>query len=345
MNIKERLNGKQLNNKVAEKAKKLTAAVLMLGTIFAGVGLASCGQKTDMTDDELASAIVNAVQEHKENFEFSDIIFANMDNQYMMVISNGDFSDYVGYEISKSEFNKLIKSANESDSDYIVVSPNGDSFVITKGGINDVNLRDFNEIVFSTISKGKTIDVSQYIQTGSGNQQTQTGNSTIDFNNCNDREYIEFGIAENIRINDKEHKFDGFKADYILVYAQKEYKREISDSGYETWTIENCFEFVDVFSVDGDEDPDTKKVAVFTTFEASDFDMEGFMSLLETKSDGEKIKKIENGYFIDTGIYDDENMTDVNAYLRKIAIGSGVFWLSASYEEPLQQEEIDEYLK
>lgn len=176
MDKKESLSKRIKNSKGAQRAKKLTAAAIIAGTLLMSAGFTACEQKLNMSNEELASAIVNAIQEQKEGFELSDIsfgYFAN-DNIYIMVIVNSDFSEYVGYEISKTDFNKLIESAKEKNSEYIFISPNGDAFVITKGGINDENLKDLNEKIYSTVLRGKTVDISKYIQIGGQDSQSQT---------------------------------------------------------------------------------------------------------------------------------------------------------------------------
>ena len=186
MDIKGYLNEKLKNNKVAEKAKRLTATALVAGTILTGAGLTACEQKLNMSNEELASGIVEILQNQNEDLELSNIIFSSVDNKYMMIVGNFDMSEYVGYEVSKSQFNKLLKLAKEKNSDYIQVSPNGDSFVITEGGINDENLKEFNEIIYSTISKGNTIDVSKYMQT------SENFGQDIDVDKLNNMEKIEY---------------------------------------------------------------------------------------------------------------------------------------------------------
>lgn len=335
MNIEDYEKLKNNKNNVVEKLKGTTAAALVVGTILTGAGLTACEQRKNMSNEELASGIVNILQEQKENFELFNIIFVFVDNTYMMIASNFDLSECVGYEISKSQFNNLIKLANEKNSDYIQVSPNGDSFVITKGGINDENLKEFNEIVYSIISKGNTFDVSKYVQV-SPSDPNQPIINPIDLENATDREYIEFGLKTNIGLNDKEHSFDGFKADYVYVYPQKEL---IKQDGSATISIgiQDYFEFVDVYPKNSGKEYDKKKIATFIAIQ--DFKMDEFISLLESKIDNDKIRKVENGYLVDTKIFDDEYMSDVNDYFRKIAVGSGAFMLEFSYEAPLKEGE------
>lgn len=339
MNIKEHLNGKQLNNKVAEKAKRLTATALVVGTIFAGAGLASCGQKIDMTDDELASAIVNAVQEQKEDFELGDVAFSYFDNKYFLLLTNKDVDDFIGYEITKNQFDKMMKIAENLGSADIEFNEDHTALLIKNELFTDERTREINEFVYKTISNELAVDLSKYPQFEVSNLHS-TGSES--HGSKNDREYIESGIKDNIYFNDLEGKFDNFRADYIIVIPQKELIIE-DDGNTINLGKRNCFVFIDVFSKNGNEVPDTKLVVTFMV--DLNFDMDGLLSLLETKSEDSQIKKNENGYLLNTSIYDDPNMTDVNAYLRKVAIGSGEFMPELSYEEPLQQEEIDEYLK
>ncbi|MGM9642047.1 MAG: hypothetical protein ACI3XI_02440 [Eubacteriales bacterium] len=337
MSIKQYLYEKTENNKASAKAKRIIVAVLVASTIFTGVFLTACEQQLNMSNEELASGMVEILQGQNEDLELSNIIIGSVDNMYMMVVSNFDMSEYVGYEISKSQFNKLLKLANEKNSDYIQVSPTGNAFVITEGGIYDENLKEINEIIYSTISKGKTIDLSNYIQVDTIEDTTQSATKpSIDLDNATDREYIEFGLSTNIELEDKEHRFDGFKADYIYVYPQKEL---IKVGGNFTLNlgVHDCFEFVDVYSKNDGEIYDSKKVVTFTA--EDNFDMEGFLALLESKVDNDKIRKVENGYLLNTSIFDDKNMSDINAYLRKIAIGSGKFYNMFSYVAPLEEGE------
>ncbi|MGM9644053.1 MAG: hypothetical protein ACI3X1_03110 [Eubacteriales bacterium] len=331
MSIRTCLNELFTHNKMAEKAKRITATVLVAGTILTGAGLTACEQKLNMSNEELASGIVEILQNQNEDLELSNIIFDSMDDEYLMIVGNSDWSEYLAYEISKSQFNKLLKLAIEKNSDYIQVSPNGDSFVITKGGINDENLKEFNEVIYSTISKGNTIDVQLDII--DPNQQGPKPSDDLD--NASDREYIEFGLKTNIETNDKDHKFDGFKADYVYVYPRKELKKQDANSTI-SCGIQDYFEFVDVCSKNGEEN-NIKKVATFVAIK--DFKMDEFISLLDSKVDNNKIRRVEDGYLVNTNIFDDENMSDVNAYFKRIAMDNGLFILEFSYEAPLQEGE------
>ena len=72
MDIKEYLNEKLKNNKVADKAKRIIATGLVAGTILTGAGLTACGQKQNMSNEELASGIVEILQNQNEDLELSN---------------------------------------------------------------------------------------------------------------------------------------------------------------------------------------------------------------------------------------------------------------------------------
>ena len=340
MNIKTYLNEKLKNNKVAEKAKRLTATALVAGTILTGAGLTACEQKLNMSNEELASGIVNILQEQREDFELGDIAFSYFDNKYFLLLTNEDVNDFIGYEISKSQFDKMIKLAENIKNEGIEFNEDHTSVLIKDEVLHNENLIEINEFIYKIVSNESQVDLSKYSQFETSNSNSDDSNSR---GQKNDREYIESGIKDNIYYNDLEGKYANFRADYILVIPQKEL---IIEKNGNTINLgkRNCFEFIDFVSKDGDDIPDTKIIVTFMA--DKDFDMNGFISLLETKIDNDIIKKNKNGYFLlNTSIYDDENMTNVNAYLRKIAIGYGEFMPEFSFEEPIQQEETENFVK
>ena len=341
MDIKEYLNEKLKNNKVADKAKRIIATGLVAGTILTGVGLTACEQKPNMSNEELASSIVNVLQEQKEGFEINNVEFGRLENKYVMIITNTDFSSAVGYEISSAQFKKLIKLAQNMDSEYIEIAPNGEAFAITKGGIENDDLKAFNDVIYNTIQKGKTIDLSKYIQQGESGQDVPP----FDPNNCTDEEFIDYYLARKIKFdNDQNHDFDGFKTDYIRIYnnlnLEREYKTEWGDPYTWIFRDEDLLEFVDTYSKNGDGNIDTQKIVAVSVHK--EVNMDDFELLLESKVDNEKIKRIEHGYLVDSSIFDDANMAEINMYLRKIVESTGGFISPWSYEEPIPQQQVDE---
>lgn len=342
MDIKGYLNEKLKYNEVAKKAKGLTAAVLVAGTILTGAGLTACEQKPNMSNEELASSIVNVLQEQKEGFEINNVEFGRLDNKYVMIITNTDFSNVVGYEISSALFKKLIKLAQDMDSEYIEIAPNGEAFAIKKGGIEKDDLKAFNEVIYNTIQKGKIIDLSKYIQQG---ESGQVDVPPFDVNNCTDEEFIDYYLARKIKFdNDQNHDFDGFKTDYIRIYNNLNLEREYKTEWGEPYTFifmdVDLLEFVDTYSKNGDGNIDTQKIVAVSVHK--EVNMDDFESLLKSKVDNEKIKRIEHGYLVDSSIFDDESMAEINMYLRKIVESNGGFMSPWSYEEPIPQQQVDE---
>lgn len=126
MDIKEYLNEKLKNNKVADNLKRLTATALVAGTILTGAGLTACEQKT-----EIAKAFdkkISAVEDLPNDFEFDNIRLFKGKMQPTTIelvdfVETDEATIYkscITYEISEDEFQKLYDMVSENESDPLI---------------------------------------------------------------------------------------------------------------------------------------------------------------------------------------------------------------------------------
>ena len=138
-------------SKAIKKVKSLTATALIAGSILTSAGLTSCEQKINMSNDELASGIENVLQEQKENFELKNVIFAKYDKKYVMFMFNQDDQSFIPYEISKSQFHKVLEFINQNSENLSIINYNENEIILNSNFLNDEKFVFVTEIVHKVL--------------------------------------------------------------------------------------------------------------------------------------------------------------------------------------------------